>query len=264
MSERNFEVVVSDVDGTQIIHGQKLPSPEVQAAARAVRANGAVLLEATGRTRFGLRRLIAPLDLRDNLCTLDGGATVAHADSGEVVWSRWLDAERSHSVVASIGEFCVKMYYGENPKQKQVRTLLNKIQAGQSAGEITPSVFGVFDHRKGEAILEALSSVADITHTPIMEYENFEELRCIQVVAPDVDKFYGVRQMLQHGGLTDRRKLIIGDGTNDLALFKVAGPDDVKVAMGNGPQMLKDEADWVAPPVEAHGFAVALRHYGVI
>jgi hydroxymethylpyrimidine pyrophosphatase-like HAD family hydrolase len=88
VTERNIGIVLSDIDGTQIIPGQKLPALQVQRAAHILRRNGASLLEVTSRSHALIRKLVEPLDLRSNLATLDGDAPVAHADSGNVVWSR--------------------------------------------------------------------------------------------------------------------------------------------------------------------------------
>lgn len=79
-----------------------------------------------------------------------------------------------------------------------------------------------------------------------------------------MDKQFGVEQMLRCADLSDRRVLVIGDGTNDIPLFAAAGSEGVKVAMGNSPGELKDLANWVAPSVEDHGFAVAMERYGLI
>jgi hydroxymethylpyrimidine pyrophosphatase-like HAD family hydrolase len=40
--------------------------------------------------------------------------------------------------------------------------------------------------------------------------------------------------------------------------------EGLRFAMGNAPDELKDLADWVAPSVEEHGFAVAMERYGLI
>jgi hydroxymethylpyrimidine pyrophosphatase-like HAD family hydrolase len=89
-------------------------------------------------------------------------------------------------------------------------------------------------------------------------------LRCIQVVDAGVDKQYGVEQMLRYADLSDCYPLKIGNGWNDFALFDAAGGRGIKVAMGNAPGELKDLADWVAPSVEDHGFAVAMERYDLL
>lgn len=262
MAER-IGVVLSDVDGTQIIHGQRLPSDEVQAAARALRANDVPLLEVTSRSHVLMRKLVGPLDLRDNLCTLDGGATVARADSGNVVWSQWLSAERTRVIVTSIGRLCTNIHYDMSSRGRDPLEVVAAIEGGRAAIESAPSVFAIFGADKGEEIVRTLAGLAGVKHTPIMGYENSLTLRCIQVVDAGVDKQYGIEQMLRHGNLADQLRLAIGDGMNDLPLFAAAGLDGIKVAMGNAPDELKDLADWVAPTVEEHGFAVALKRYGV-
>lgn len=263
MAER-IGVVLSDVDGTQIIHGQRLPSDEVQAAARALRTNGVPLLEVTSRSHTLMHKLVEPLDLQDNLCTLDGGATVAHADSGNVVWSQWLSAEGTRAVVTGIGGFCNNIYYDMDSRGRNPLEVLASIENEGANIESAPSVFAIFEIEKGEEIVRKLAGLAGVKHTPIMGYENSPTLRCIQIVDAGVDKEYGIEQMLRYGNLADRRRLAIGDGMNDLPLFAAAGEDGFKVAMGNAPDELKDLADWVAPPVEGHGFAVAMEWYGLI
>jgi hydroxymethylpyrimidine pyrophosphatase-like HAD family hydrolase len=254
-------VVLSDVDGTQIIPGQKPPSPAVQAAARGLRSHGAYLLEATSRSHALMRKLVTPLDLRNNLCTLDGGATVARADTGEVVWSQWLGAETTRDVVMGIGQLCTRIHFDVSSRGRSSHDVLNAIDNGQLTVESAPSVFAIFGIERGQEIIATLGRISGAGHTPIMGYENDPNLRCIQVVSPGVNKQYGVEQTLSYAGLSDRRKLAIGDGTNDFALFAAVGENGVKVAMGNAPDELKDLADWVAPSVVEDGFAVAMERY---
>lgn len=263
MKER-IGVVLSDIDGTQIIHGQSLPTHGVQMAARQLRANNIPLLEVTGRSHALLRKLVVPLDLQNNLCSLDGGATIAHADSGEVVWSRWLSGERAASVIDNIGRLCTNIHYDLESRRKNPRQVLARIRSGEDQIQTTPSVFAIFKKQNQERILGGLADMQGIQHTPIMGYEDSTELRCIQVVAAGVDKQQGVKQLRDYASAHTTPALAIGDGTNDLRLFAATQPGDVKVAMGNAAEELKDMADWVAPPVEADGFVAALVHFGLI
>lgn len=52
--------------------------------------------------------------------------------------------------------------------------------------------------------------------------------------------------------------MTIGDNANDIEMVKYAG---IGVAMGNGAEELKLCADWIAPPIEADGAAVALEKF---
>lgn len=52
--------------------------------------------------------------------------------------------------------------------------------------------------------------------------------------------------------------MVVGDGGNDLPLFELAG---FKVAMGNAEEVLKKQADWIAPSVDEDGLAVAIKKF---
>ena len=50
----------------------------------------------------------------------------------------------------------------------------------------------------------------------------------------------------------------IGDSYNDIPLLRLCG---LGIAMGNAPDELKAVADYVAPPVEEDGLAVAIEQF---
>ncbi len=263
MSER-IDAVLSDVDSTLIMPGTSLPSLEVQAAARGLHAAGRTLHTATARSHELHHQLVGPLGLRDNLCVLNGGATVVHADSGEIVWSRHLSGAVVSEVITAIGGLCTNIHFDAESKNFPPQEVVSWFEGGQTPIKETPSVFAMFATERGQEIVRTLSGVAGIHHTPIMAHGNRSYSRCIQVVAPGVDKQFGAEQMLRRAKLSGRRVLAIGDNTNDISLFAAAGADGVKVAMGNASDELKDMADWVAPTVEEHGFAVEMERYGLI
>ncbi|MFM7711367.1 MAG: HAD-IIB family hydrolase, partial [Microcystis sp.] len=59
-------------------------------------------------------------------------------------------------------------------------------------------------------------------------------------------------------GLQPQNVMAIGDNFNDVSMLTYAG---VGVAMGNAPQAVKDQADWVAPSVNLNGVAAALEKF---
>jgi len=62
-------------------------------------------------------------------------------------------------------------------------------------------------------------------------------------------------------GLQPQNVMAIGDNFNDVSMLTYAG---VGVAMGNAPQAVKDQADWVAPSVDLNGVAAALEKFVLI
>ena len=53
----------------------------------------------------------------------------------------------------------------------------------------------------------------------------------------------------------------LGDSTTDLPMLRCAAHT---IAMGQGPEELKRQVDFVTKPVLEDGLAFALRHYGLI
>ena len=146
-----------------------------------------------------MRRLVKPLDLQHNLCTLDGGATVAYADTGEVVWSRWLSAETTHDVVMSIGQLCTKIHFNMDSRGRDALDVLTAIDNGRLPVEDAPSVFAIFGTERGQDVVATLGSMANVEHnTPIMGYNNIPELRLDTVLeAVKLSRDLGV--LLWHG-----------------------------------------------------------------
>jgi hydroxymethylpyrimidine pyrophosphatase-like HAD family hydrolase len=61
-------------------------------------------------------------------------------------------------------------------------------------------------------------------------------------------------------GTKPSRVIAAGDSYNDLPLLRMCG---LRIAMGNAPTELKAIADYIAPPVEEDGLAVAIEEFVV-
>ena len=74
----------------------------------------------------------------------------------------------------------------------------------------------------------------------------------------EASKKSAIEYIQQKLSITKEETMGIGDMLNDLPLFEASG---LKVAMGNGDQLLKDKADYVAPSIDEDGVAVAIEKY---
>ena len=77
----------------------------------------------------------------------------------------------------------------------------------------------------------------------------------------EADKGKGLLAMTAHLGLHTDETMAFGDGGNDISIIRRAG---IGVAMGNGGERVKAEADFVTTSVDDEGVRHALCHYGVI
>jgi Cof subfamily protein (haloacid dehalogenase superfamily) len=80
----------------------------------------------------------------------------------------------------------------------------------------------------------------------------------IEVLMPDVSKARAMAWLAAHLGVDRAKTVAIGDADNDVEMLEWAA---LGIAMGNATPPVKAAADWIAPPVEEDGLAVALRRF---
>jgi len=86
----------------------------------------------------------------------------------------------------------------------------------------------------------------------------YNGLWAVDFTAEGVDKAAAARVVASMAGISPEQFAAAGDSYNDLPMLKIAG---MSIAMGNAPDEVKREADYVAPTVEEEGLAVAIDEY---
>lgn len=82
-----------------------------------------------------------------------------------------------------------------------------------------------------------------------------------EVILKGLSKAGGMKTVMQHLGFRPEDSFAFGDGPNDLPMLREAG---TSVLMGNAPEFLRKEADYVTDPITENGLALALEHFGLI
>lgn len=83
----------------------------------------------------------------------------------------------------------------------------------------------------------------------------------LELVMNGCSKAIGIEKIMEHLGVSREETLAIGDSTNDLPMFSMAGHT---VCMGNGMEELKQKAEYITDSVLNDGIEKALRHYGLL
>ena len=83
----------------------------------------------------------------------------------------------------------------------------------------------------------------------------------MEFVQKGCSKAQGMQCMLAALGARKEDTFAIGDSTNDVTMFRIAGH---AICMGNGMEAAKREAEFVTESVLNDGIEKALRHYGLI
>lgn len=83
----------------------------------------------------------------------------------------------------------------------------------------------------------------------------------MDIFLPDGGKVYGIQKLCEREGLGRESVIAFGDGDNDIQMLRFAG---LGVVMGNAPDNVKAEADYVTDAVDADGIEKALIRFGII
>lgn len=200
-----FSVLALDFDGT-IARGDVL-DPQVRDAIADLRAQGIVVILATGRTLDDLRRVAGDLHFVDAVVA-ENGAVIAFPTSGYV---KGLGQPPSARLLAALAEERIQFDAGH--------------AVVEAAADDAPRILAVI--RRLELPLTLV----------------FNRSR-VMVLPQTISKATGVREALAILRLSPHNAVAIGDAENDHELL---GACEVGVAVGWGSDTLKAAADYVLP-----------------
>jgi HAD superfamily hydrolase (TIGR01484 family) len=199
-------ILAFDYDGTVATDGFVIP-PTLEAL-EALLASGRKLILATGRQLTDLFKIFPQLTLFAWVIA-ENGAVVYETATGE------------------------SEILGQPPPEEFLRALdergIEPVSTGQAIVATTSN------HAKA---LSALIRSMDLPHHVVLNKDS-------AMVLPDgVNKGSGLQWVLHRLDVSEQEVIGIGDGENDVDLFRASG---VRVAVANAVPELKEMADWVTP-----------------
>lgn len=258
-------LVVSDIDGTLVTPDKRL-TPAAVAAARRLDAAGVGLTLVSSRPARGMASLVEALAVSLPFAAFNGGNLVAPDFSllaakrlsvdaartaielfqrrGVSVWvfadDRWLLQDASGADVRrerrTVG-FAPTLVADFDGEIDRIDKLVGVSDQPDLLADVESEAQGVL---RGEAnALRSQAYYLDVTH-------------------PDADKGHAVRALCRRIGVSPAETAVIGDQSNDLAMFAVAG---MSVAMGQGTDEVKAGADFVTDANDRDGFAKAIDRF---
>ena len=272
-------LVALDIDGTLLDSSSEL-RPAVVDAVRRARERGVEVVLATGR-RFRTTRAIAEgLGLVGHAVVFNGGVVkdLASGASVEAVHlSRDIALECAETIrtVGAPVVFCdstggasetdilTEAHPREHALQREYldfnREWLEEVD-DVTAPDVRPALM-IASVGSREALvplhrtlLERMGSRAEV-HFLANPATNST---FVQVIPAATSKWQAVSRLAASRGIGAGEILAIGDDTNDLEMIRGAGTG---VAMGNAPERVRDEADWVTAHHDEDGVARALERF---
>lgn len=250
----DIQLVLTDIDDTIAPHARHEVSDAVRQAITAVEEKGVKIVPVSGRPYELAEQTLNVLGISD-LCVADGGATIVDIQSGKRLWKCWLDAARVRSILEILLPYAAELLYEEGLNFVDSQAITLDLVVNSS-----PAIFAFVDAENEETIKAALQDVPDI-YSYFLNGTNpltGAHKRAIQITHAEATKHHGVEALRSIVHVPVEQTLAIGDGTNDLPLFKSAS---IKVAMGNATEELKAAADFVVGTLEEDGFAEAMKKH---
>ncbi len=272
-----FDLVILDLDGTIIdLYSPGGVAQEVLETIQLVQAAGVLVTIGTGRTLAYICSHLSHLGVTTPVVSAMG-AVIGDPVSGKVLEKNEVSHKSAHWVAQWSTErqlvcgfyFCdeqgrfriVQNFDGSKSQEfydhvittpRQVGVDLATTLVGTEANAPIKFLL-VNDLNEGEDIAPHLRSMIGGDTTIVRTHPML-----VEGTALGVDKGYGLRHLCKLLGIDIRRVLAIGDADNDIPMLEAAG---TAVAMGNATPGVLAVADWVAPNVDQHGAAVAMRRF---
>lgn len=253
-------LVALDIDGTLLDASEHITPAVQDAVLRATRAGVHVVL-ATGRSTFGITRVLEALQL-------PGGQTVA--SNGAVTFGYW-PVEVLDTVTFDARE-AVKLLLEHVPDALVAVEVIGRgyrVNRHFPDGEITGEMW---IQTVDELVAEPVTRV--IIRDPSQSAEEFVELAerlglqgtnyfvgytaWLDLAPEGVSKASGLASVADRLGVARSDVLAIGDGRNDIEMLRWAGRG---VAMGGAPLSVQEAADDVTSTLADDGVARELGHW---
>jgi Cof subfamily protein (haloacid dehalogenase superfamily) len=258
--------VISDVDGTLVTSHDKRLTERAAAAVTALREHGIIFTIISSRPPGGLRKLSGPLGITTPMGCFNGGALVG--PDFNVVTEHLLLPEVARRAVAVLDNRGVQAWVFSG-KDWLVRDLHAPYVAHE---ELT---LGFVAKKVGDfgRALDTAAKIVGVSHNFALLARCETEGRALlagqasvsrsqqyylDITDPRANKGDALSQIATLLGVPLAEIAVIGDGGNDVAMFKLGG---LSIAMGNASAGVQAQADCVTESCDNEGFANAIERY---
>ena len=240
----NLQAVVIDLDGTVLGKGEEISARVHRAVTRLSKLLPVSI--ATGREATHLIKFARQLALTaPQIC--DGGATILDPASGRSLRTDPLGSDKSRGIIQ----------YLQSAKAAFIATDPNGSFSSYSSiphWNLTRMSALDLDEQRADRMVEDFA--VDPALNAVKVYLPYNGLWAVDFTESQVDKASATLNLGRMIGVDPDDMMAVGDSYNGLSLLRLCG---FAIAMGGAPDELKAAADFVAPPVEENGLAVAIE-----
>lgn len=245
MSGRLYAGLLVDLDGTLL--AVDTVSPRVAAAVRRVDELLPVSI-ASGRRSADVIHYARELGLSAPQIS-NGGATLLEPGDGSILWNQAMPPGRAREIIARLHKDTVN-FIAAHPAgdAESVAEIVHWDLTRISAMDIS--------ERAADELAAVFAGCVDLNVVKV--YLHYNGWWAVDFTAAGVDKGTAVRELAKRRGVNPEQFVAAGDSYNDLPMLHAAGR---RIAMAAAPAELRALSDFVAPPVERDGLAVAIEEW---
>jgi len=262
-SNHLIQFVLSDMDGTLLMPDHSL-SPAVIEAVAQLRAAGVQFTLASSRPPRAMRQQIQTLGIDLPTAAFNGGVLI-NADGSELQ-SHWVDREAVDICLALFAEHDLDVWVFADDqwlaRDREAHYFAKELHALGYEPLIVDDFAPYLDR-----VHKMVATSADFLLLIDLEQQLQGPLHGKAIAARSQQYYLDITAVLANKGealatLAGRLGIdlantaVLGDGGNDVAMFKRAG---FSVAMGQGEQVVRDQADAVTASNAADGVAQAIH-----
>ncbi len=255
-----IKAIFFDVDGTILSHKSKQVPKSTREALDLLKEKGIKRVLATGRHISEIDYL--PLnDIKfDGYLTLNGQLCLDA--NRNVIFSQPISKKSKEIIVKMFNEKRIpilllekeKMYINYNDEyvefaQKAISTPLPTV--GTYQGEDIYQVIGFVSEKQQDEVFSILDDC---------EITRWNKFGC-DIIASGGGKAKGIAQYLTTYGIDRKESMAFGDGENDIEMLNYV---QIGIAMANGEEIVKENAEYVTDSVDDDGIMKALKQFKIL
>ncbi|WP_313757537.1 Cof-type HAD-IIB family hydrolase [Tissierella sp.] len=265
-----YKLVAIDMDGT-LLNSKNQVSEKTKETIVKAKGKGAYIVLSTGRVLKSALSYSRDLDLRNPIIACNG-AIIAD-ENGNIIYKNPIDNNLVKEIVnLARSKNIYYHFYDENRFYSHIRVdeILKFYSEGDDNNRIDIKIF---------KNLEEITSMKDLNVYKFLfiddDKNKLQKLRDelnglnnietssswannIEAMGLNVSKGEGLRELCSNLKIAPDEVIAIGDNENDLSMIKFAG---LGVAMGNGDESIKKQADYITDSNDEDGVAKIIEKF---
>ncbi len=274
-----IKLICIDMDGTLLDNDHNVSNENKQALIEA-RDKGIVIAITTGRLFTSAKYYSDLIGINAPIIS-SNGAYIREKDSSKVIYESALSLDECLEIYDISRKYSFETYFNTHNtaisstefKEDHAYAITNKLlkEEDKIKFKVAPDLKDILRELEGDVLKSISINKSSENDDELLEAKNeFINLNKYEVVSSGLHNFEvmkkgtskgnAVKQLAEILGITRDEIMCIGDSENDLSMIKFAG---IGVCMGNGLDLLKEEADYITDTNINSGVAKAIRKFAL-